>query len=167
MGTAAPDCVDFYTRDYVIRPLVRADLPAVLNIGVGDIEESWSKDMFVDLLGHIMIEARVCERNEQIVGFMVYRVYCRHVTIMNLAVADEARRSGVATNMIDYLIAGMRPEKKSMIAACAHNTNDAAIAWLSKVGFRASFAPNLYGNDDGLTFNWKLRPRVKCITPRS
>lgn len=128
MSTAATADEAFGTRDDTIRAICRADFPELLNIGVGDIETAWSKRDFEHFLRQRHIDARVYERRDGILGFMVYELHRRTISVLKLAVADEARRGGVATAMFDYLAAGLRPEQRYRVSAAVRETNDPHIA---------------------------------------
>ena len=87
-----------------LRWLVRRDVPAAHAIEAQSFERPWSEEEFLRCLQQQDCVSMVAERHGQIIGFMVYELGRDGVRILNMAVSESCRRSGVGTQMLGSLL---------------------------------------------------------------
>jgi ribosomal-protein-alanine N-acetyltransferase len=79
----------------------------------------------------------VAERDERIVGFMIYELHKNRLHVLNFAVHEDFRRMGVASQMAVKLIGKLSPQRRSRILLEVRETNLAAQLFFREMGFRA------------------------------
>ena len=88
----------------VIRAMQEADLPAVNAIEQGSYSVPWSDVTFRGLLRRRDAELLVAERAERVVGYIVFWQVLDQGELGNVAVSRDARRNGVARQLIAALM---------------------------------------------------------------
>jgi ribosomal-protein-alanine N-acetyltransferase len=83
-----------------IRPATEADLPAIAGLERACFPDPWSEDSFRSL---VVGPARVAERDGTLVGYAFARSAADSGEILNVAVAHEHRRAGVAAALVEEL----------------------------------------------------------------
>ena len=86
-----------------IRWMIRSDLDAVVAIEKESSEYPWSKEEFRIALRQTPCIAMVAERNEEVVGYVLYERTRHRLTVLNLAVRERSRRLGVGSEIIQKL----------------------------------------------------------------
>jgi ribosomal-protein-alanine N-acetyltransferase len=71
--------------------MIRRDMPAVLSIENQSFEYSWSEDDFIRCLRQRNCIGMVAERDDRIVGFMIYELHKTRLHVLNFAVANDRR----------------------------------------------------------------------------
>ena len=120
-----------------IRWMIRRDMPEVLAIEGQGFEFPWSEDDFIRCLRQRNCIGMVAERDERIVGFMIYELHKNRLHILNFAVHEEFRRAGVGSQMAVKLIGKLSPQRRSRILLEVRETNLAAQLFFREIGFRA------------------------------
>ena len=135
------------SQDLQIRRLTYADLPQVIAIERRAFPTPWSLAMFVLELSKpsgICLAATV---NGELVGYLVCSRYDQVWHLMNVAVAPERRRTGVARGLISKLLeegGGQLPFTLEVRVS-----NRPAIAMYERLGFRAAGVRPRYYRDNG------------------
>ena len=120
-----------------IRWMIRRDMEEVLKIERESFEFPWSEDDFVRCLRQRNCIGMVAEHGEHVVGFMIYELHKNRLHILNFAVADGTRRTGVGTQMVDKLINKLSSQRRTRISLEVRETNLAAQVFFKENGFRA------------------------------
>ena len=131
-----------------VRRLVYGDLPAVLAIERRSFQTPWSLAMFVLELskpGGICL-AISGERGE-LIGYLVCARYADVWHLMNIAVAPERRREGVATELMDHLFEQAGPGARFTLEV--RTSNSSAIKMYERFGFRPAGHRRRYYHDNG------------------
>lgn len=123
--------------DVQIRWLIRRDMADVLRIETQSFESPWTDEDFLCCLRQRNCIGMVAEFNHQIVGFMIYELHKSRLNILNFAVADEARRQGVGTQMVLRLIDKLSQQRRSEILMEVRERNLDAQLFFARQGFRA------------------------------
>ena len=95
---------DLHERALDIRRLTYADLPQVIAIERRAFPTPWSLAMFVLELQARAASASRARRDGRLVGYLVCSRYDTVWHIMNVAVAPDERRTGVATALLSELL---------------------------------------------------------------
>jgi ribosomal-protein-alanine N-acetyltransferase len=130
-----------------VRRLAYSDLPAVIAVERRSFPAPWSLAMFVLELSKpsgICLAATV---GDELIGYLVCSRYDRVWHVMNVAVAPERRRQGVASRLISQLIAEAGDELPFTLEVRVSNRD--AIAMYEKLGFRSAGVRPRYYQDSG------------------
>jgi ribosomal-protein-alanine N-acetyltransferase len=121
-----------------IRWCICRDLPKVLDIERWSFEFPWSEDDFVRCLRGRNAICQVAERDERIVGFVVYELHKTRLEILNLAVDPLARREGVGTAILNKLKGKLSAQRRTRIFADVRESNLEAQRFFRESGFVAA-----------------------------
>ncbi|HEX7245425.1 MAG TPA: ribosomal protein S18-alanine N-acetyltransferase [Solirubrobacterales bacterium] len=130
-----------------IRRLAYSDLPAVLSIERRSFPTPWSLAMFVLELSKPSGICLAASEGEEVLGYLVCSRYDQVWHLMNVAVAPERRRGGVARGLIEQLLeegSGRLPFTLEVRVS-----NRPAIAMYERLGFRSAGVRPRYYQDNG------------------
>jgi ribosomal-protein-alanine N-acetyltransferase len=130
-----------------VRRLAYGDLPAVISIERRSFPAPWSLAMFVLELSKPSGICLAASRGDALVGYLVCSRYDRVWHLMNVAVAPEQRRRGVASRLIERLIEESGGELPFTLEVRLSNRE--AIAMYEKLGFRSAGVRPGYYQDNG------------------
>jgi [ribosomal protein S18]-alanine N-acetyltransferase len=133
--------------DPAVRRLAYSDLPAVISIERRSFPSPWSLAMFVLELSKPSGICLAATEGEELLGYLVCSRYDRVWHVMNVAVAPERRRRGVASQLIAQLIAEAGAELPFTLEVRVSNRD--AIAMYEKLGFRSAGVRPRYYQDNG------------------
>lgn len=118
--------------------MIKSCLPAVLEIERLSFEIPWDEEDFVNAIRCRNCIAFVCEQNNRIVGFMLYRLYKTHMQILNFAVHPEFRHQSIGRQMVEKLIRKIAQHRRPQIFLHVRETNLAAQLFFRRMGFQAT-----------------------------
>ena len=130
-----------------VRRLAYSDLPAVISIERRSFPAPWSLAMFVLELSKPSGICLAASEDGELAGYLVCSRYDRVWHLMNVAVAPERRRRGVATRLIERLVeeaGGTLPFTLEVRVS-----NREAIAMYEQLGFRSAGVRPRYYQDNG------------------
>ncbi|MEA2250012.1 MAG: [ribosomal protein S18]-alanine N-acetyltransferase [Solirubrobacteraceae bacterium] len=131
-----------------IRRLTYADLPQVIAIERRAFPTPWSLAMFVLELskpGGVCLAAR---RDDRLVGYLICSRYDTVWHVMNVCVDPDERRQGIATALIEELVARVGDDRARFTLE-VRTSNAAAIALYEGFGFRTAGTRRRYYQDNG------------------
>lgn len=145
-------------RRYRVRFGDENDLPEVLQIERDSFEEPWDAKTLRKYLRQREAIFRVVDLNGLLAGYVVYMVHpLGYIEISSLAVAEDSRRQGCGTILMDFLKGYHIP-----IAFDVHESNLPGQLFFKACGCRAvDVVDNFY--DDGETaylFRWNAEQTV-------
>lgn len=117
--------------------MIRRHLPDVLEIEEQSFESPWTETEFHSALNQRNCIGLVAEHNDEILGFVVYKLCKAKIAIANLAVHLEYRRQGVGTAIIDKL-KGKLSQKRQRVQFLASEQNLGGQLFLRAQGFRCN-----------------------------
>lgn len=140
----------------MIRPFSLADLDAILQIEAQSFPKSpydWAT--FIDL--HyihpetflVYVDMTHDRKEGQIIGYIIYSIDGH---IISIAVHPNHRRRGIGTELLNR---PMNTPNLERVWAEVRKSNQGAQAFYFQKGFQINgVAPNYYGNEDALIFQW-------------
>jgi ribosomal-protein-alanine N-acetyltransferase len=134
-------------REAAIRRLAYSDLPRVISIERRSFPVPWSLAMFVLELSKPSGICLAASEGDELLGYLVCSRYEQVWHLMNVAVAPEHRRAGVARALIARLVeegGGRLPFTLEVRVS-----NGPAIAMYERLGFRSSGVRPRYYQDNG------------------
>jgi ribosomal-protein-alanine N-acetyltransferase len=131
----------------VVRQLAYSDLPAVLSIERRSFPTPWSLAMFVLELSKPSSICLALGEEDELFGYLVCSRYDHVWHLMNVAVAPERRRTGVARRLLSRLFEEAGGELPFTLEVRV--SNDAAIAMYEQLGFRSAGIRPRYYQDNG------------------
>lgn len=150
-----------------VRELVYADLPLVISIERRSFSSPWSVGMFAlemakaDTIGLTAVE------DSRVAGYLVLSRYDRAWHLMNIAVAPEQRRRGVASRLIEAALG--RIDSDEPVTLEVRPTNRSAIALYVGLGFRSFGLRKGYYPDNGedALIMWRGDPETAGVPRES
>jgi [ribosomal protein S18]-alanine N-acetyltransferase len=131
----------------LVRRLAYSDLPAVISIERRSFPSPWSLAMFVLELSKPSGICLASSEDGELLGYLVCSRYDRVWHLMNVAVAPERRRQGVASRLISMLIEEAGDELPFTLEVRVSNRE--AIAMYERLGFRSAGVRPRYYQDNG------------------
>jgi|ERR1044072_74720 ribosomal-protein-alanine N-acetyltransferase len=130
-----------------VRRLTYSDLPAVLSVERRSFPTPWSLAMFVLELSKPSGICLAASADEELLGYLVCSRYDQAWHLMNVAVAPERRRSGIARRLIGQLLEEAGRELPFTLEVRV--SNHAAITMYERLGFRSAGVRPRYYQDNG------------------
>jgi ribosomal-protein-alanine N-acetyltransferase len=145
-----------------IRWMTMRDRSSVLSIENDSFSNPWSQDDFIRCLQNRNCIGMVAEHDGRVVGYMIYELHKNRLHILNFAVSQGLRRSGVGRQMLEKLVGKLHPERRSKIMLEVRETNLAAQLFFRRFGFRAiSVLRDFY--DDSAEDAYLMQLRCEAI----
>jgi [ribosomal protein S18]-alanine N-acetyltransferase len=130
-----------------LRRLAYSDLPAVISIERRSFSTPWSLAMFVLELSKPSGICLAATDGDKLLGYLVCSRYDQVWHLMNVAVAPEQRRAGIASRLIDRLVE--ESGRRLPFTLEVRVSNRAAIAMYERLGFRSAGVRPRYYQDNG------------------
>lgn len=150
--------------------MVSSDMPSVLKIESEAFGDSWSKEDFVQVLVGDNCIGMVVESKDKVVGYMIYVLHKCKIYLMNFAVANTHRRTGIATRMVNELKSKLSQRRRTFITLEVVEANLPAQLFFRSCGFEAiSVLKNHYGerdSRDAYLMQYKLPRQVTPSIPK-
>ena len=128
-----------------VRPLQAKDAPALAAIEAACFAHPWSEAALRDEVDNPAAFFVVATRAEQPVGYAGMHIAADEGFLDNVAVAPASRRGGVASALLDVLLAEGRARGLSRLTLEVRPSNAAALALYEKKGFtRDGVRPGFY-----------------------
>jgi ribosomal-protein-alanine N-acetyltransferase len=125
------------TQTY-IRWMVRSDLDLVVAIEKDVYDYPWSQQEFLIALRQRNCIGMVAERNEEVVGYIVYELHRDRIELLNFAVRPRSQRLGVGSAMIEKLKSKLAYERRNKISLELRERNLDGQLFLRQAGFRCT-----------------------------
>ena len=135
------------TPSITIRSLGYSDLPQVISIERRAFPTPWSLAMFVLELSKPSGVCLAAIEERRIVAYLICSRYADVWHLMNIAVDPPARRRGIATTLLDEMIA--RAGRDASYTLEVRPSNSSAIALYERFGFRSAGTRRRYYQDTG------------------
>lgn len=119
--------------------LIRKYIPKVVAIEEDGFLDPWTLDDFIKNLQKRNCIGMVAENynnSDQILGYMVYKLYAKRIDLVNLAVSPDYWRRKVGTQMIDKLICKLSKERRNRIKLNISEKNLRGQLFFRSCGFK-------------------------------
>ncbi len=139
---------------FVLRAMAPHDLPQVMAIESAAYEFPWTEGIFRDCL-RVGYHCRVAESGETLLGYGVMSIGAGECHLLNITVAPNQRRRGIARELVSALLCAARADKVTMALLEVRRSNRAAYALYTSLGFdeigmRKQYYPTRRGREDAL-----------------
>jgi ribosomal-protein-alanine N-acetyltransferase len=121
-----------------IRWMVRSDLSSVVAIEKDVFDYPWSQQEFLIALRQRNCIGMVAERNDEVVGYMVYELHKTRIELLNFAVRPRSQRLGVGSALIEKLKSKLAYERRNKISLELRERNLDGQLFLRQVGFKCT-----------------------------
>ena len=131
-----------------VRPLQLRDLSAIEEIERTSYPTPWSRSMFA---GELAKPSSICLGafdGERLVGYLIVSRYVDAWHVMNLVVAPEHRRLGIASRLLVMLFDVAADDEPRGFTLEVRVSNDAAIRLYETLGFKAQGVRRGYYTDN-------------------
>ena len=127
-------------RHLVIRAARRDDVDDVAVIERHAFSDPWSANSFRALFGNPLVHFAVAEDSitGRILGYVVTWFVVDEGEIANLAVSDEARRTGIGAKLLDHALDVARERRSQIVFLEVRESNAAARALYASRGFEVA-----------------------------
>ncbi len=119
-----------------IRPMTRADLPAVLELERGGFSHPWTEAMFVAELDNPQARVDLLHLDGWLAAYLCSWFLCGELHVLNVATAPAFRRRGLARRLLAEAMDRCRPLGLERVLLEVRVSNAAAIALYESHGFR-------------------------------
>jgi [ribosomal protein S18]-alanine N-acetyltransferase len=131
-----------------IRPLELGDLGDIEAIEQRAYPTPWSRSMFASELAKPTSICLGAFEGDELVGYVVNSRYVDAWHIMNVAVAPERQRRGIATALLDRLFELTKHDERRGYTLEVRVSNEAAIKLYEELGFEARGVRRGYYTDN-------------------
>jgi len=146
-----------------VRQLTYADLPVVISIERRSFTSPWSPGMFVlEMSKRSTISLAAVDPDDKLVAYAVFSRYDSAWHMMNVAVAPEQRRRGIASTLIEGALDRIGPDAPLTLEV--RPSNGSAIALYETFGFRHfGFRKGYYANGEDAMIMWRGDPALAGV----
>jgi ribosomal-protein-alanine N-acetyltransferase len=118
-----------------LRPLMLSDLNAIEEIERSSYPTPWSRSMFAGELAKPSSMCLGAFEGEQLAGYLIISKYVDAWHVMNIAVAPQFRRRGIATALLERLFELTQDGSRRGYTLEVRVSNDGAIKLYERLGF--------------------------------
>lgn len=141
----------------MIRKAVVADAIDIYNLEISTFNNHYSLSTIQDDLQNDKVVVFLYEKNDKVVGYISIYYFLDEANLQKVAVLENERRNGVATELIEYSIEYLKEHKVKSFYLEVNEHNLIAIKVYEKLGFkRISTRKNYYGSDSAIIFEKTL-----------
>ena len=118
-----------------IRWMIRRDLDSVVAIEKDVFDYPWSQQEFLIALRQSNCMGMIAERNDEVIGYMIYELHKTQIELLNFAVRSRSQRLGVGTALIEYLKSKLAYQRRDKITLDLRERNLDGQLFFRKAGF--------------------------------
>lgn len=149
------------TPELWVRPMTAHDLEKVMSVELAMYPFPWTQRIFEDCL-RVGYRCHVGEVEGQFAGYGVMSTGAGEAHVLNLCVATEFQRRGLAREMLSHLLDEADQLEVRDVFLEVRPSNEGAIILYEQMGFnqvglRKDYYPALVGREDAIIFAASLR----------
>jgi ribosomal-protein-alanine N-acetyltransferase len=132
----------------------RDDITRVIEIEEASFDSPWNAGDFCQMMKQKGAAMLLCRREgEEAQGFLIYQRVARRIELVNMAVAPDARRKGLARRMVEAAVRDAEIRRLPIIACEVGEANLIAHLTLRNLRFTCdSVERGVFGDEDGYRF---------------
>lgn len=132
-----------------IRWMISCDMVYILEIEKDNFPDPWSRECFHKILKNRNCIGKVYERDGKILGYLIQEWDKTTYNVVNLVIAKNSQRQGVAKELLSELIARMnKPYGKERILVSISDRNLVGQLFFRSLEFKAEkISYNFFGKD--------------------
>lgn len=140
--------------DFIVRPMLEADVPEVMNIETRAYEFPWTKQIFKDCI-RVGYSCRVLANDQEIIAYSIMSSGAGEAHLLNICVKKEYQSQGLGGYVLQAMIDIAKTKKVDTIFLEVRPSNLAALSLYSKYGFneigqRKDYYPAKGGREDAV-----------------
>jgi [ribosomal protein S18]-alanine N-acetyltransferase len=144
-------------------PMTLADVPAVLALEQAVYPFAWTRGNFIDSLAAGHVAELLRDGQGALAAYSVSLPGVGEMHLLNLTVAPDWRRRGLARTLLDALVARCRAEGRARLWLEVRRSNLRAQAVYARYGFvtigeRRGYYPAVHGREDAVVMRLELEP---------
>ena len=142
-----------------VRWMIRRDMAEVLDIEQVCFEFPWLEEDFIRCLKQRNCIGMIAERDDRVVGHMIYELHKNRLHLLNFAVCPSLQRTGVGAEMLDKLKSKLFMSRRTLIQCEIREHNLDAQLFFRSQGFKAvSVLRSFYedSDEDAYLFQFRL-----------
>lgn len=144
-----------------VRPMVMRDLDEVMRIELAMYPFPWTRRIFEDCL-RVGYRCHVGEVEGRLAGYGVMSTGAGEAHVLNLCVAEEFQRRGLAREILSHLLDEADTLEVRDVFLEVRPSNAGAIALYEQMGFnqvglRKNYYPTVNGREDAIIYATSLR----------
>ncbi|MFH0851147.1 MAG: GNAT family N-acetyltransferase, partial [Candidatus Peregrinibacteria bacterium] len=132
--TADHSCMQERPGPAHIRWMIRRDMPEVLAIDEESFDFPWLEEDYIRTLRARQCIGMVAERDDRIVGLMVYELLAHVIPILRLAVARDQRGRGIGSQMVQKLHNKLNAQRRRRLLLAQPESNIAGLTFAARRG---------------------------------
>lgn len=143
--------------NYKIRWMTKSDMDSVVQIEEKSFPKPWRKKDFIDCLQVTGKIGKVIEKNNKIIGFIIYELLQKGFYVINVAIDPDYRRCGYGKALLSQLIEKIKHStddadhsKRYYVNAYISEDKYEAHLFFRSMNFKAiSVEKNFFNDEDG------------------
>ncbi len=146
-----------------IRWMIRRDMSAVLAIENASFAFPWSEEEFLRCLRQRNCIGQVAEKDDLVMGFMIYELHKYRLHVLNFAVDPTCRRSSIGRCMVKDIVRILSHGRRNRIMLEVRETNVEAQQFFKQMGFCATTVLREFYEDtaeDAYVMQYRYRASV-------
>lgn len=155
--------------DWIFSAMTEADIEQVVVIEEGSFNTPWSRISYLSELGckdssNFVLKYGYCKNNQLVIAYICFRLIANEIQLLKIATAPEWRRQGAATWLFNKCMNVARETGASKIFLEVRPSNNIAIIFYHKFGFKIiGKRPNYYtdSGEDALVMIINLKENLK------
>lgn len=125
-------------RPVAIRTAKFEEVGRVVAIERESFPNPWSRSDFLDFLNHDTKRlVTAVDRQGRVCGYAAFEFGKRRIFLRNVAVDGRARRLGIGTQLLQFIVEAMHYSKRTSVRSYTTETNLAAQLFQKSFGFKA------------------------------
>ena len=149
------------TPELWVRPMTSRDLEAVMRIELAMYQFPWTQRIFKDCL-RVGYRCHVGEVEGNLAGYGVMSTGANEAHILNVCVAEEFQRRGLAREILSHLLDEADTLEVRDVFLEVRPSNTPAVSLYEQMGFnqvglRKDYYPTAHGREDAIIYALSLR----------
>jgi ribosomal-protein-alanine N-acetyltransferase len=126
-----------------VRWMIRRDMPEVTSIETESFSDPWCEEDFLRCLRQRNCIGMIAEytdqnRQDHVVGYMIYELHKSRLEVLNFAVHPRYRRRSIGVRMVAKLFSKLESHRRTCVTVTVRETILSALLFFKSQGFLAT-----------------------------